>query len=331
MEDESGRVMTPETLEQYMLAAVSTRHPLSEAPECVLIIEPDRQRLRLRTPATASYPELGAYDRLFFDVIEEPGEDGMWFDLSIDAEGIGYEGYSVIMSVVDQLEAGRPFRHAVDEALAGLRELLSKRRKLSDEQEIGLFGELGVLAHLVETLGEEAATAAWLGPENEEHDFVLSEFDAEVKTTMSEARVHVIGSTTQLSRSPGRPLFLVSIQLTAAGASQEGETLPQRVLRVRGMLDRGRRVFDERLRSIGWDGAVAEDLYPRRFIARSAPRAFAVEDDFPAIDSERLAAIVVRPELVVGLIYRIDVTNLDAATPPPPLETFCEGGPSDDS
>lgn len=325
VDTESNRVMTPETLEQYMRATVPTRHPLAGAPTCVLIIEPDARRLKLRTPATTSYPELGAYDRLSFDVVEEPGEDGVWFELSIDVEGMAYEGYSVIMSVVDQLEAGRPFRHSVDEALASFRELLSKRRKLSEEQEVGLLGELGLFAHLIGRIGEEAATAAWLGPENEEHDFVLPDFDLEVKTTTSEARVHVIGSATQLSRSPGRPLYLVSIQLTAAGASNEGETLPERVLRVRGLLSRSRRIFDERLRAIGWEPRISDDLYTRRFIDRSLPRAYAVMGDFPAIDPEGIASIIVRPELVVGLVYRIDVTALNAAEPPAVIEGFCEG------
>ncbi|UBH05867.1 hypothetical protein K8P10_001378 [Leucobacter sp. Psy1] len=326
MDDESNRVMTPETLEQYVRATVPTRHPLSESPVCVLIIEPDSRRLKLRTPATNSYPELGSYDRLSFDVMEEPGEDGVWFELGIDVDGMAYEGYSVIMSVVDQLEAGRPFRHSVEDALASFRELLAKRRKLSEEQETGLFGELGLFAHLVGRIGEEAATAAWLGPEHEEHDFVLPEFDAEVKTTTSEGRIHVIGSATQLSRSPGRPLYLVSIQVTAAGASTEGETLPDRVRRVRGLLDRSRRLYDERLRSIGWEPSAAEDLYTRRFIDRSVPRAYAVTDHFPAIDHEGIASIIERPELVVGLVYRIDVTGLEAAEPPTVIEGFCERG-----
>lgn len=319
------RVMTPETLERYMRAVMSTRHPLSGAPLCELFIEPAERLLRLRTPATSSYPEIGTYDRLTFDVVEEPGHAGTWFELSVDAEGMGYEAYSLIMSVVDQLEAGQPFKNAVSEALASFRELLSKRKKMSDEQEIGLFGELGVFAHLVDTMGEERATSAWLGPENEEHDFVLPTCDLEVKTTRTEARVHMIGSATQLARSPERPLYLVSIQMTAAGAARTGETLPERVWRVRSLLDRSVRVFDERLRSLGWDDRTAEQLYTRKYIARSEPRAYFVDDEFPAISPDGIAAIVARPELVVGLVYRIDVTNLEACEPPAEIVGLCEG------
>lgn len=319
------RVMTPETLERYMRASLTTRHPLSHAPTCELFINPGECSLVLRTPATSSYPEVGAYDRLRFDLVEEPGYEGLWFELAVDADGMAYEAYSLIMSVVDQLEAGQPLKNALDDALAGFRELLSKHKKMSDEQEIGLFGELGLFSHLISTLGEEPAIAAWLGPENEEHDFVLPGYDVEVKTTRTEARVHMISSPTQLARSPERPLYLVSIQMTGAGAANMGETLPERVTRVRNQVNRSRRVFDERLRSMGWDDRTAEDLYTRKYIPRSEPRAYVVDEAFPSITPDGIAALLAKPELVVGLVYRIDMTNLEACLPPTELKGFCEG------
>ncbi|MCJ1696096.1 PD-(D/E)XK motif protein [Rathayibacter caricis] len=332
MNDEELRpLFTPETLERYFRSTAPTVHPLSDAPVCLLLIEPDSRRLRLRTPATDSPADVGAYDRLGFGIVEEPGEETLWFELTIDADGMAYEGYSLIVSVVDQLEAGRPFRHSVSDALAAYRELLTRQRTLSDEQEIGLFGELGVFAHLVETTGEEAATAAWLGPDSEEHDFVLDGCDLEIKTTRAETRVHVIGSATQLLPSPDRPLHLVSIQLTAAGAAAGGETLPERVRRVRGLLTRGTRVFEERLRSLGWYDLNADEVYTRGYVLRSTPRSYPVGEDFPAIVPDGLARIVRRPELVVGLAYRIDVTGLPVGSPPAELAGFCERSAADGS
>jgi hypothetical protein len=326
MSDEEARpLFTPETLERYFHSAAPTIHPLSNAPVCLLLIEPDSRLLRLRTPATDSPADVGAYDRLGFDIVEEPGVEALWFQLTIDADGMAYEGYSLIMSVVDQLEAGRPFRYSVSDALTAYRELLTRRRTLSDEQEIGLFGELGVFAHLVETTGEEAATAAWLGPDSEEHDFVLEGCDLEIKTTRSESRVHVIGSATQLLPAQDRPLHLVSIQFTAAGAAAEGETLPERVRRVRGLLTRGVRVFEERLRAVGWDDMNADEVYTRGYVLRSTPRCYHVDEDFPAVVPDGLALIVRRPELVVGLVYRINVTGIAAGSPPAELAGFCEG------
>lgn len=330
MNDEEPRpLFTPETLDRYIRSTAPTVHSLSDTPVCLLLIEPDSRLLRLRTPATDSPADVGAYDRLGFDIVEEPGEGTLWFELSIDAAGMAYEGYSLIMSVVDQLEAGRSFRHSVSDALATYRELLTRRRALSDEQQIGLFGELGVFAHLVETTGEDAATAAWLGPDREEHDFVLDGCDLEVKTTRAESRVHVIGSATQLLSSPDRPLYLVSIQLTAAGAAVRGETLPERVRRVRALLTRGARTFEDRLRAVGWDDLNADDVYTRGYVLRSTPRSYLVDEEFPAVIPEGLAQIVHRPELVVSLVYRIDVTGLPVGSPPAELAGFCEGSTAD--
>lgn len=325
---EPSGVFTPETLDRYFRSGHPSVHRIGEQPECVLVIEPDRRLLRLRTPATDSPPDLAGYDRIGFDIIQEPGEDETWFDLAIDADGMGYEGYSLIMAIADHLQAGQQFRHAVAAALATFRELLGRRRGLSDDQETGLFGELAVFEHLVHTLGEEAATASWLGPDGEEHDFVLPECDVEVKTTRAEGRVHVIGSPSQLTASPGRPLHLVSIQITGGGAATGGETLSERVKRVRLLLPKSGRVFEERLRSLGWDAA-NPDTYTRKFLARSAPRSYHVDNQFPAIDRDDIARFVDRPELVVSLTYRIDVTGLTPTPPPSALIDFCERNPDD--
>jgi hypothetical protein len=40
----------------------------------------------------------------------------------------------------------------------------------------------------------------------------------EVKTTLSEKRMHIIGSLTQLVPTGSTPLFVLSLQLTGAGA-----------------------------------------------------------------------------------------------------------------
>lgn len=321
---EQGGVFTPETLDRYLQSGHPSVHRIGEQPECTLLIEPHLRTLRLRTPATDSLPELGGYDRIKFDIIEEPGEAGIWFDLAIDADGVAFEGYSLIMAVADHLQAGQQFKQAVSDALATFRELLARRRGLSDEQEVGLFGELAVFEHLIDSIGEEAATASWLGPDSEEHDFVIPECDLEVKTTRAEGRVHVIGAASQLTTSPDRPLYLVSIQITGGGAATGGETLPQRVQRIRTLLGKSGRVFDERLRSLGWDAASAPETYTRRFLPRSAPRTYQIDERFPAINHEGIARIVARPELVVSLAYRIDVTGLTASEPPAALTGFCE-------
>ena len=125
-----------------------------------------------------------------------------------------YEAYVLLESVVDQLRGGASFRHSVTESLAGLKELLAGRKKMSDAVVTGLIGELLVLGHAIREIGDDEALSSWLGPQSEEHDFAFENYDAEVKTTVSEARVHLIGSDTQLLPSPDRPLYLISVQIT---------------------------------------------------------------------------------------------------------------------
>ena len=196
-------------------------------------------------------------------------------------------------------------------ALDAFRGLLARAPRLSEDQEIGLFGELVALDRLIDGVGEAKALAAWLGPRAEEHDFVLGEADVEVKTTRSERRIHVIHGLGQLTPTPGRLLHLMSVQVTGAGAAGNGETLPELIERIRRRLRSGRTDFDDRLTDCGWEDAQADRLYTTRLLVRSEPRFYNVDGAFPAITSAGLSRIVTRPELVRSIDYRIDVTDLE--------------------
>ncbi|PLC10917.1 hypothetical protein AUQ48_16565 [Kocuria flava] len=233
--------------------------------------------------------------------------------LSIDARHAHMEAYGMVLSVVDGMRSGQNFADAADSALRHLRMLLKARRRLSEQQQIGLLGELLVLQGLVERIGAGAALDSWLGPLAEEHDFVFATYDVEVKTTVSERRVHMISGDTQLQASPGRPLWLISLQLTRAG-TRSGVTLSDQITRVRSLLDTGRPDFDDHLENLGWLD-IDDPLYDERFLWRAEPLAYLVDDDFPAVTHERLAATVPRIDLITRLSYAVDVTDLDNATP----------------
>ncbi|GAA1939033.1 PD-(D/E)XK motif protein [Agromyces allii] len=317
------RDLTPDTVEEYFTAGVEAAFVLSDAVGAMLEIDPTRNELRLISPALGADPDVTTYERIGVERINIIGRPGDWFRLTVDATRMHYEAYVLLVSIVDQLESGASFRHAVSESLSGLKGLLTSRRRMTDEKEAGLVGELLVLGHVVEQAGEELAIQAWLGPLAEEHDFGFEGFDAEVKTTRSEARAHVIGTESQLQATAGRPLFLVSIQITLAGAAVEGFTLPELIDRTRRRLDRTRRTFDAAVERVGWSDEDA-DLYRTRFAYRSVPRALLVDDGFPAITGPRLDEVVPQRTLVSGVSYRVDVTNLAFASPPAPLADFCE-------
>lgn len=317
------RDLTPETVEEYFASGVEMAFPLSEKSRVTLEIDPGRQQLRLICAAVGEAPDVARYERIDVDRINLIGRAGDWYRLTVDAREMHYEAYTLLVSIVDQLDSGASFRHAVSDSLFGLRELLSSRRRLTDEKEAGLIGELLVLEHVLDSADEEAAVASWLGPLSEEHDFGFELFEAEVKTTRSESRVHVIGSETQLLPTAGRDLYLVSIQITSAGDSITGFTLPDLIDRVRKKLDRGRRAFDRALRTAGWLDETA-DLYPSKFVQRSAPRAYLVNATFPSITTPMLDQVVPQRTLVSDVSYRVDASHLLHADAPEPLTTFCE-------
>lgn len=318
---ESPTHLDPKTVEEYFRLGVKTAFPLHSEPQVVMEIDPGREEIELRTPAAGSEPEVTGFERLSLVRVQHDG--GEWFRLVVDARDMHYEAYVLLESIVDQLKSGASFRHAVSEAVSSLKDLLAGRPRLTEEKILGLLGELMVLTRAVDVLGEEAAMTAWLGPLAEEHDFAFTHFDAEVKTTKSESRVHVIGSETQLEPEPDRPLFLVSIQLTRAGLAEQGFTLPTLIADVRARLDQARRTFDTAIEGLGWRDKDA-DLYPMRYQPRSTPRAYLVDDQFPAITSGRLDQVIPQRPHVASVTYRVNVTDLGHTRIGAPLHDFCE-------
>jgi hypothetical protein len=311
--------LTAATLETYFNASTVVPLRIAVDPVCTLRIDPQQDTLELWTPASGPEPDVATLSRV--TITTEELDDGAWFVLTVDARGAHLEAYSLVAAVVDDLTSARPFHVAVQRSLASYRDLLSGRGHLSEERAIGLLGELLVLEHVIDAAGEDIAVQAWLGPDAEEHDFVLPALDAEVKTTLAERRRHIIGTETQLQTSPARPLWLVSLQLTRAADAPSGFALPDVVDRVRTRLTTTRSAFDAQLGSVGWRDADT-DMYRERYLWRTHPTAYLVDDTFPAITRRRLDEVVPQPELVGPVTYRVDVTGLQAGIPPEPIGGF---------
>ncbi|MGV8885440.1 MAG: PD-(D/E)XK motif protein [Microbacteriaceae bacterium] len=321
--EDAQKHMSPETVEDYFTIGIPTAVALSDSLRARLEIDPNREELRLICPAHGSDPDVTAYENLSFERISVLGEQGEWFVLTVDATVRHYEAYVLIESIVDQMSGGASFRHAISESLSSLKELLAGRTKLSDETQAGLIGELLLFEHVLSVESAQQTIEAWLGPMGEEHDFGFPAFDVEVKTTRAEGRVHIIGSDTQLQPSGPRPLYLLSIQITRAGLALQAFSLADLVTRLRNVLGSDRRLFDKALSRIGWHDLDA-DLYREKFILRSEPRAYLIDDDFPAITTQRLDLVVPHRSLLSAVSYKIDVTHRPHALPPGPINTFCE-------
>lgn len=322
--DEIGH-LTADDIEKYFLQPLPAVRRLSAQPSTYLLIDPGTEQIRLRVPPESGVPDVTTFDRITFEVVQELGEDDEWFELAIDATDNHHEAYLVIAAIVDLVVNGNPFTDAVAEGLRSFQELLLRKRRLTGEQQIGLFGELLFLEHAMTHVSAPDVINAWTGADREEHDFLFEALSVEVKCTRSESRIHVITSASQLQPSPERPLYLLSVQITAAGAAAQGRGLGDVIRGIRGALpEQSRHLFDKKLEEVGWRDEDAE-LYQRRWVLRSAPRAFLVDDDFPALTPKRIATVVPQASHVIGLQYRLDLTQLEAeAAIPELLEEFCK-------
>ncbi|MEU0934097.1 PD-(D/E)XK motif protein [Embleya sp. NPDC005971] len=207
---------------------------------------------------------------------------------------------------------------AVQTTVLAWRRLLARGRRMSLEEEIGLFGELLTLIGLAAVRGWHAAIAAWQHPECTDHDFTVGPYDVEVKTVAGPARIHTIHGLGQLAPHSKRPLWFVSHVLEQ---NDHGRTVLgliegiRSTIRVRapGALDD----FDARLKLVtGNESAIPREHH---WAPAGVPLAFPVDAAFPRLTDDIFALL---PEPAVARIsdidYRIDVADLIPSIAPSP-------------
>jgi hypothetical protein len=154
-------------------------------------------------------------------------------------------------------------------------------RKLSESEEIGLFGELKVVQRLIRS-GRPASEVLrmWKGPANGLRDFSLGTVDLEVKSTISPNGFPArIASLEQLDDADDRTIYLLA-QRFALDAS--GQSLPELIEEVRQDLGEGDELsFGRSLLMVGYEGAFADE-YVRRFIDADV-RAYRMDEHFPRL------------------------------------------------
>lgn len=315
-----GRHVSPETLSGYVTSGFAASIPVAGEPEAVLTINPREETLRLEVSWDGEQPPtIEDYVHISTDVRFRRGRN--WATVAVHGTRFFSEAYPLLRSVADlvQLE-GATFAAAVERSLGSYHDLLSASGQMPVREEVGLYGELLVVSHLITTLGAAPALSAWRGGnETEEHDLGLAHDDVEVKTTTAEGRRHWIGTLGQLRPTPGRRLWLLSVQLTGAGAS-EAERLPDVVARVEAQLPIDlQTVLHARLASTRYRPRQPRDTF-RLLRLRSKPACFLVQGDFPRIDGGILTAggAAVGDIEEVSYLIRLDGRTPDA-NPPAPL------------
>ncbi len=297
-------------IEGYLTDSIHGVLGVAGEPPGRAIIDPHHHTISIQFPVDGRAPDIVELQNVSFDLVHDDGV--MWHQLSIRLDDNVDEVYALLCAILDRVQlSGETFACAVEEALTSLSGILTIRRGLTREKQAGLFGELLVVLALAGDIGAVRAAGAWRGPLAEEHDFGLAEFDLEVKTTLSEQRHHWISSVTQLVPTGIRPLYLASIQLTAA-ALGTGWSLPSLVADVRSAAAVGVARLDTVLGLIGYHERDA-DLYRSRWTLRTPPAFYLVDSAFPALTQDGLDAAVADSQRITDVRYRIDLAGIPAS------------------
>jgi Putative PD-(D/E)XK family member, (DUF4420) len=309
-------------IEKYFADHVDGVLSIEGTPPARLVVSPSSSELAIRVTASANAPDVSAFANISLDYLEDEGT--AWHQLTVKVDGNLGEVYATLCSIVDRVQvSGTEFRIAVDEVLDSLADILARRRGLSEDQQLGLAGELLSVLAINHESGPDTAVDAWTGPLGEEHDFGLPGVDVEVKVTLSEKRHHWISSLPQLVPTPGRDLLLLSVQLTPAGAGR-GWSLADLVKLVRSSIDTREAEVEARLEGLGFH-KIDVDLYGSRWALRTEPAFFRVDDQFPVISQESLERAVPSSNRVLDVRYRIDLTGLPTASPPFSFDALIQG------
>ncbi|MEU4253370.1 PD-(D/E)XK motif protein [Amycolatopsis sp. NPDC026612] len=311
MIDSTDRHLDASTFERYVSVDVPLEFAVEGSPRVYVFIDPAVPAVGIRIPDDGTSP-IGKLEHLVARKVFHEGSQ--WIEVFITERELFLDGYPLLCAIIDRLQ----LRHmradaAVAETLRVLGRLLQRLESLGIEEEIGLFGELLVLRALIGPLGAAAAVDAWCGPDAEEHDFALDDFDLEVKTTHSERRAHWISSWTQLTERPERPLWLASLQLTRSGPTA-GRTLSESIEDARTAVGPGAPLdtLEQKLGCAGWRSAMAP-VMRTRWLLRTRPTIYRIDTGFPRLTRSAVDPGVADVRLITDLRYRIDLTDLPPA------------------
>jgi hypothetical protein len=308
-----------ENFDRYLSSRLPVLLPVLGTPEAGVFIDPLKPELGLRIAVdeNGEIPRTGL--RNLVSRVVHHG-DAWYFEVAVTSPALFRDAYPMLCSMADRVQIdGLSPSAALRATLNRLSTLLSTPDMLSREREVGLFGELLTLSGLFDVLGPDVAVQSWRGGQAEEHDFGLPDFDVEIKTTTGERRVHWIESLTQLVPTGARPLWLVSHQVTGAGAGT-GHALTELIDESRRRTGTGtvRDAFEAGLSGAGWDDSY-RDRVESRWARRTTSTAHLVADGFPRLTPEKLRQAGVLLDRIPDVRYRIDLSGLATSTDTPKI------------
>jgi hypothetical protein len=315
----ADRHLTPESFELCVRSLVPVEHLIRGNPPVALFIDPDREEIGLRVPASGNDGPIDT-GRENVRVLATHRPDGRFLEIVVDDPSLFTGAYPLLCLVADRVQLdGLDLPSALASSVRLLDQLLKRDVSLTVEREIGLFGELLVVRNLCGQLGIADAIAAWRSSETEEHDFSIYGIDVEVKTTTAERRAHWIASLTQLVPTGERPLWLISHQVTRAGAGN-GLKLRDLIADTRRIVgnDQLRDSFERHLAAAGWADAHERTVRDGWFL-RTPSLAFPVVASFPQLTPSILSDAGLALVRIADVRYRIDLTGLPSPSEIPEI------------
>ena len=288
--------------------------PIAGTPSVTLFVDEHADRIGLRTALSANITAPSSpLAQIQIAVIRR--KDVFELEVAASSNVLYREFFAFLLSLSDRIQLdGLPPLAALRISLESWQSLLSSLTLLTDEQQLGLTGELWLLERLFLSKNKDALRA-WVGPLAEAHDFRLADNEFEVKTTGGERRVHRINGLEQLVASPSRRLYVVSLQFAAAGAGI-GRSLPEAVQAIRQLIgadDPDLAAFEASLLALQYRKS-DETHYRMKRQLRSTPHLVPVDENCPRITRTMLGSVLgAMSTRISDVHYLIDLEGLGHA------------------
>lgn len=293
-----------EVFEEHMRGAIPVALKMGGTRGVRIGFNPTSQSMFIRLPINprASIPP-NPYVELAVKILKD--ETGSVLEITTTTDRLFREFHRFAGIITEDFEEPRQTAvGAFETAIHRWRELISRKGLLTDEQQLGLQGELAFLRALLRVHGPQSVLA-WTGRNQsfpERHDFRIGTIEIEIKSTRSSHRHHIIHGLSQLQASASYKLYIFSIRFESAGVGG-GRSLCDEIKDIRltlGNAELELKEFNGRLLASGFRDEEAEH-YQKKLILADLPMLIAVDDSCPRITRQMISN-----ELPSELAARID-------------------------
>lgn len=204
----------------------------------------------------------------------------------------------------------------VEAALKHWKSAFAPRRDLlSEEEMLGLYGELVILDRMNQVWGGAGLIEMWTGPQGMDHDFSLPGLmQIECKTTSPQSeRLHI--SNEHQLEALGVPLVLACVRAAIVANGAAAQSLTDMVVKVEQSLpdDGSVHLFRQKLEDVGFDRH--DDRYEEILLEYWNTRYYEVRDAMPRVTPADLRPGVsgVRYQIVTSDLKEYEIPDLPIA------------------